>query len=175
MRDQMLRRARQLGLEERLILAGVSNQVLSGMSIMDVLLLTSRAEGLPNVLLEAQWAGMPVVTTDVGGAKEATDPGLTGWSVASNRPLDVARRVIGLHRTPGALVEAGQRGPAFVRKHFGVARMISQIMKTYGYEELDNGKFSKDSASSSTDRRRCVRGTVDDLLGSRSAAPKLAS
>jgi glycosyltransferase involved in cell wall biosynthesis len=129
----MLRRARQLGLQERLILAGVTNEVLSGMSIMDLLVLTSRGEGLPNVLLEAQWVGTPVVTTDAGGAKEAIDPGVTGWCVASDRPMDLARQIIALYQDPGVLAGARWHGPDFVRKQFSVARMISQTMKTYGY------------------------------------------
>ena len=75
---------------------GVTGDILPAMSIMDLLLLTSRAEGVPNVLLEAQWVGTPVVTTDVGGAKEAIEPGITGWTCASGRPTDLAREIVAL-------------------------------------------------------------------------------
>ena len=44
----------------------------------DVLAMTSHSEGLPNVLLEAQWVGTPIVTTDAGGAGEAIFEGRTG-------------------------------------------------------------------------------------------------
>ena len=121
MQDEMLRRVKQLGLQERFILAGVTNEVLCGMSMMDVLLLTSRGEGLPNVLLEGQWVGTPVVTTDVGGAKEAIDEGVTGWSVASDQPVNLAQQIIALRQAPQMLAEARRRGPAFVREQFGVA------------------------------------------------------
>jgi glycosyltransferase involved in cell wall biosynthesis len=137
MQDQVQRKAKQIGLGDRFILAGVTDQVLQAMSIMDVLLLTSRGEGLPNVLLEAQWVGTPVVTTDVGGAKEAIEPGVTGWAVASDRASDVARQIACLHRNPVVLAEARNHGPAFVSKQFGVARMISQTMKVYGISEID--------------------------------------
>jgi glycosyltransferase involved in cell wall biosynthesis/predicted O-methyltransferase YrrM len=134
MQDQVQRKAKQIGLGDRFILAGITYQVLQAMSMMDVLLLTSRGEGLPNVLLEAQWVGTPVVTTDVGGAKEAIEPGVTGWAVASDRASDVSRQITCLHRNPVVLAEARNYGPAFVRKQFGVARMISQTMKVYGYQ-----------------------------------------
>ena len=49
---------------------------------MDVVLLTSRHEGLPNVLLEAQSLGIPVVAPDVGGVGETIWRGVTGWAVA---------------------------------------------------------------------------------------------
>jgi glycosyltransferase involved in cell wall biosynthesis len=133
MEEQVRRKAKQIGLDNRLILAGVTNQVPCAMSMMDVLLLTSRGEGLPNVLLEAQWVGTPVVTTDVGGAKEAIEPAVTGWAVASDRAIDVARQIACLHGNPVLLAEARNRAPAYVREKFGVARMISQTMKVYGY------------------------------------------
>ena len=133
MQDQIQRKAKQIGLDDRLVLAGVTDRVPCVMSMMDVLLLTSRGEGLPNVLLEAQWVGTPVVTTDVGGAKEAIEPGVTGWVVASDRASDVARQIVGLHGNPILLAEARNRGPVFVREQFGVARMTSQTMKIYGY------------------------------------------
>ena len=67
-------------------------------------------EGLPNVLLEAQWVGTPVVTTDAGGAKEAIDPGVTGWCVSSTQPIDLAHHIIALHRDEAALAEARDMG-----------------------------------------------------------------
>ena len=83
MREEVLRAAERQGIAARLTLAGVTSDVLSAMSIMDVFLLASFGEGLPNVLLEAQWVGTPVVVTDVGGAKEAVEPGVTGWPIAT--------------------------------------------------------------------------------------------
>ena len=56
------------------------------MADMDLLLLTSRAEGLPNVLVEAQAVGTPVVTPPVGGAPETVRHGLTGWILTAGRP-----------------------------------------------------------------------------------------
>ena len=54
---------------------------------MDVVLLTSRHEGLPNVLLEAQSLGVPVVAPDVGGTGETIANGVTGWAVRHAEPL----------------------------------------------------------------------------------------
>jgi glycosyltransferase involved in cell wall biosynthesis len=50
----------------------------------DVLLMPSLYEGMPYVLLEALAAGVPIVTTDVGGAKEAVDDGVTGFILPKN-------------------------------------------------------------------------------------------
>lgn len=153
MRDQMLRKARQLGLQERFVLAGVTADVLSAMSTMDVLFLTSRGEGLPNVLLEAQWVGTPVVTTDVGGAKEAIEAGVTGWSIASDQPLALARQIVALYRDPATLAAARRRGPIFVREQFGVARMVSQTMNVYGYEHAPDIQVFDDGATAGHARK----------------------
>ena len=42
------------------------------------ILLTSRIEGLPNVIIEAQGFGLPVVSTDAGGAEEVIVPDISG-------------------------------------------------------------------------------------------------
>src|SRR6201999_4549389 len=78
MRSKMIEAANRLGLRDRLLMPGVREDVLSAISMFDVFVLTSAGEGLPNVLLEAQWVGTPVVTTDVGGAREAVFEGQTG-------------------------------------------------------------------------------------------------
>ncbi len=130
--EQMQRRAKNVGLGERLIMAGVTSDIVSAMSIMDVLLLTSFGEGLPNVLLEAQWVGTPVVTTDVGGAKEAICTGITGWAVGSDQPDDLAQPIMWLHGHPLARTNALDHGPLFVRGAFGMERMVSDLMRVYG-------------------------------------------
>ena len=57
MADEMQYAVCERGLVDRVVFAGVSSDILEAISLMDVLLLTSKAEGLPNVVLEAQWVG----------------------------------------------------------------------------------------------------------------------
>ena len=55
------------GLDDEVKLVGEVNDVASWLEMMDVFLFTSLSEGLPNVLIEAQAFGLPVVSTRVGG------------------------------------------------------------------------------------------------------------
>jgi len=83
-----------LGLTERVRFLGPldATAVADWMSAADLLVMTSRNEGLPNVILEAQACGLPVVATRVGGIHEVVDapwkgdltpPGdLSAWSAA---------------------------------------------------------------------------------------------
>lgn len=71
----------RLGLSGRLSLLGQRSDTAVIMQALDVFVLMSRKEGLPNVLIEAQQLGVPVVSTDAGGAREAFVPGQTGTVV----------------------------------------------------------------------------------------------
>jgi glycosyltransferase involved in cell wall biosynthesis len=60
------------------------------MNAADVLCLTSHNEGLPNVVLEAQASGLPVVATDVGGIAEVIDADWKGTLCKSRDPNHLA-------------------------------------------------------------------------------------
>ncbi len=57
----------------------------------DVVLLTSRSEGMPAVLIEAGLSAIPAVTTDVGYVRDIVVDGETGFVVVSRDPADIAR------------------------------------------------------------------------------------
>ena len=59
------------GLQDKVRLAGWRRDIPHVMQCLDLLLLTSRWEGLPRVMLEAASAGLPIVATRVGGVEEA--------------------------------------------------------------------------------------------------------
>ena len=73
----MFKRARKIVnnsniLSDKVHLVGFSNDVPAFLTEFDVFLLTSSVEGLPNVLIEAQLFGVPVLTTDSGGSKSVS-------------------------------------------------------------------------------------------------------
>jgi glycosyltransferase involved in cell wall biosynthesis len=75
----LARRAQQLGIAERVLLAGARphGQLALWMQAADLLSLPSHNEGVPNVVLEAMACGLPVVATRVGGIPEVL-PGQAG-------------------------------------------------------------------------------------------------
>ena len=76
---------------------------------MDVFVLSSREEGIPNALLEAMAAGRPSVATAVGGTPEVLEDGRTGWLVPSRSPEALAAALGDALRRPD---EARRRGEA---------------------------------------------------------------
>jgi glycosyltransferase involved in cell wall biosynthesis len=132
MREEIERVAQEEGITGRLNMPGVTNDVLAAISIMDVFLLTSSDEGLPNVILEAQWVGTPVVATNVGGVSEALEIGVTGWTGPPDDIEGLAARITWLHENASAIEAARSRGPSFVREKFGIDRMIADTIGVYG-------------------------------------------
>src|SRR5262249_29887392 len=121
MQAEMEQAAERLGLKNRLVFAGVTTDVLDALSAMDVVFLTSALEALPNVLLEAAWAGTAVVGTRAGGAPEAVEEGLTGWIVDPATADRLAERIQWLHANPRERAAVRDRGPAFVKREFSLS------------------------------------------------------
>lgn len=68
-------RARQRGVADRLHVPGRRDDVAPTLAALDVFVLCSDREGMSNAMLEAMAAGVPVVSTDVSGAREALSGG----------------------------------------------------------------------------------------------------
>ena len=136
MRADMLSTAVRLGIANRLHLPGREDNIGSCYRAMDVVLLTSRHEGLPNVLLEAQSLGVPVVAPDVGGMAEAMWSGLTGWAVQNDEPgllaQTLAEHVIRCLGETGWTARARAEAPSLVRERFGVTAMVQRTLEVYG-------------------------------------------
>ena len=147
MRSALLAQAARLGIADRLFLPGIERHPALAYSVMDVLLLTSRLEGLPNVLIEAQALGVPVVSTFAGGCREAVLDGETGVIVKSRDPEKLAKRVVDILDDSTWAEKVRQRGPAFIGERFGIERMIEETLDVYN---LDcRMSYPRDSALSS--------------------------
>ncbi len=79
MREKLEKQIASLGLTDRFLLVGRTRSVGFWYQKMDVKLLLSQFEGLPNVLIEAQAAGVPVLATPTGGSSECFVEGETGY------------------------------------------------------------------------------------------------
>jgi glycosyltransferase involved in cell wall biosynthesis len=91
-----------------------------------VFVLSSAIEALPNVVLEAMAAGLPVVATDVGGIPEAVVPGKTGWLVPSREPALLAEALSKLLADEAKRRTFGRAGRERVERNFSLNRMVSR-------------------------------------------------
>jgi glycosyltransferase involved in cell wall biosynthesis len=117
-------RAAGAELPDQVEVVGSVSDVVPQLEWGDVLILTSRTEGLPGVVLEAAAAGVPTVAYGVGGVGEATENGVSGIVVAAG---DLAAITAGLDRL-GAdrelLRAMSSAGRAKVREHFTLSAAV---------------------------------------------------
>jgi glycosyltransferase involved in cell wall biosynthesis len=125
--------AAELGISDRILFTGRSNRVGYWMTKMEVLVLLSRYEGLPNVLIEAQYMGVRVVTTPAGGAAECLMDGVTGHVLecAEKPDLDgIVERAndLAMKSSDHALFIEGGAGRAFLDSRFSIPHMLAQFV-----------------------------------------------
>ena len=88
-------------------------------------------EGLPKAILEAMAAGLPVVTTDVPGCREAVQHGENGLLVPSRDPQALADALAKLLRDPARCQRMGQRGRWRAEREFSSARICTATLQLY--------------------------------------------
>ncbi len=126
---RLVRRARRLALERRLVWAGGRRATRAEYSAFDVAALSSaRGEGFPNVVAEAMACGRPVAATDSGDARRIV--GDTGQVVSSGDPAALARATLALLegvRERGPEVSSRARGR--IEQQFSVPALVAETAR----------------------------------------------
>ena len=123
--------ARTLGIGDRTFFIGRCTDVGSVLSISDVCVLSSTAEGFSNAILEYMAAGRPVVATDVGGAREAIVHGTTGYLVAAGDHDQMAEHIISLLLDQESARSMGDSGRRRVNEMFSCVRQLQNVESLY--------------------------------------------
>lgn len=130
-----IREAQAHGVEESVTFLGARIDVADLYRAADLLVFPSRAEGCPNVVLEAMASGLPVVATDVAGNREAVgEDGKAGWLVPTENPAALAEAVTTMVASPTLRQEVAVAARARVLERFDIDRVGAQYLSLY--EEL---------------------------------------
>jgi glycosyltransferase involved in cell wall biosynthesis len=124
-------RARALGLAPRLRFLGERPHVERLLPGMDVFVLSSREEGIPNALLEAMAAGRPCVATAVGGTPEVLRDGATGWLVPPADPGALADALADALARPAEARRRGEAARRAVREGMSIEAMARRHAAFY--------------------------------------------
>jgi glycosyltransferase involved in cell wall biosynthesis len=130
--------ARSLGLEGRVVFAGIRRDVPSILAMSDAFVMSSLWEGLGLVFLEAMAAGLPVVATRVSAVPEVVVDGETGLLVPPQDAPSLAAALRRLAEDPALRQRLGRAGRARVRERFGLERMIEETLSVY--REVKGGR-----------------------------------
>jgi glycosyltransferase involved in cell wall biosynthesis len=120
-----------LGISSYVRFAGFRREIPEIISIMNISVLSSLREGLPNVLLESMAMCKPVVATDVGGVSELVINNKTGFLVQPRDSATLADAVVRLLLDEKKVREFGQAGRKYVEQKFSLPRMVEQYENLY--------------------------------------------
>lgn len=100
------------------------------MRAFDILCLSSRAEGFPNVLGEAMATGVPCVTTDVGDARAIV--GATGWVVPPRDSTALAQALrSALDASADEVQSRGYAARSRIQNDFSIAAIVGRYIALY--------------------------------------------
>lgn len=129
--DSLREYAAQLGLEHDAFFVGPCARVPELLAASDVCVLSSKAEGFSNAILEYMAASRPVVATDVGGAREAVVEGETGYLVGVGDDETMAAHVVSLLKDAARAREMGRRGRGVVEQKFSCEAQLRRTEELY--------------------------------------------
>ena len=134
---QATRTVRRLGLEENIHFIGRSHQIYLWLQKFDLLLLTSEFEGLPNVLIEAQGFGVPVISTNAGGASETFIEGQTGYLSQSGDEEDLAAKLVAALKDDAWRRNAKSLSKSNAKEKFSLETASSNFVSLYSSIDVD--------------------------------------
>lgn len=98
---------------------------------MDVICLTSKNEGTPVSLIEAQAAGIPIVTTEVGGVRDIVQDGKTGFVIPVDNQDLFIERLLELVENEKKREKMSQNGWVYVQEKFHYKTLAKNMDQLY--------------------------------------------
>ena len=122
---------RRLGLEQRVLMLGYREDVAALLKASDLLVLTTEREGFARALVEGMLAGLPIVTSDVVGARDVVQHDRTGLLIPPGNAAALAAAVIGLIDDPVLAGRYGQAARDFAAGHFDERPAALRVGEAY--------------------------------------------
>lgn len=121
----------ELGINKSVHFLGHRDHIPKLLALSDLLVLPSYTEGLPLVILEAMAAGLPVITTPVGGIPEVVIHQETGFLVPVEDIQALGNAILKLLQNPHIKNEMGNKGLEMVNKDFSIEKMCGEVFDIY--------------------------------------------
>jgi glycosyltransferase involved in cell wall biosynthesis len=123
--------AERLGIASKVRFSGALPMAARYLPAMDVCCLTSYTEGMPNLVMEAAAAALPVVSTRCGDSIRLIDDGVSGYLVASDDDGNMSSYIDQLLANPEHRFRMGQAGREKMRREFSIKAMVTRMTQVY--------------------------------------------
>lgn len=106
------------------------NEMINFMEVSDLMIYCSPADNLPNLVLEAQSTGLPVISWNIGGIGETFEDGVSGF--LTERNLDsVIAKAVEVIANKAILEKMRPAASSFIKKNFDPKSIAEQYKKVY--------------------------------------------
>ena len=130
-REELEQLAKNLGVYKMCRFLGFRRDLQRFFKAMDLMVLPSLTEGLPNVVLEAFAWAKPVVATKVGGVPEVIQHGVNGFLVPPERPDLLANSICRYLDNPDMMKSMGETGWRIVKSDFNLESQTQKLETIY--------------------------------------------
>jgi L-malate glycosyltransferase len=131
--DRLKQVAVECGISDRTVFAGHRGDVAHVLRGLDIFVMTSDTEQMPNSLLQAMAAGRPVIATDVGDVKRMVAPENRPYIVAKTDEQGFNERLEDLLVDRDKRLLLGEKNQTYAREYYGIDGMVA------AYKTLFNG------------------------------------
>jgi glycosyltransferase involved in cell wall biosynthesis len=129
--DLLRQQAFDLGIADAVTFSGVVDDVVAFMADIDIVVLPSLWEGMPNVLLEAMCAGTPIVASRLGSIEEMVRDGESALLCAPGRPGALANAIMRLMDDPELARELACTARKELEQRFDIAHTVAATQSLY--------------------------------------------
>lgn len=131
LREECFKKIRKENLENRFILLGSRDDAINLIGDFNIFSLLSRWESLPISIIEAMFAGLPILAADVGGVKELVEEGKNGILVNNEDINNIREKIIKLIYNKDLMLEYGEYSKKIAYEKFTESVMIKKYSKIY--------------------------------------------
>lgn len=130
-RESLLQLASSLNISDYMIMTGYTQSVWEHLMSMNVYVCSSRSEGVPFSVLEAMAAGLPILSTNVGGIPGIITDQLDGILIPPNSHEAVAEAIMELLSHPDKAAVLGQNAKKKAESEFSANHMADKVQDMY--------------------------------------------
>lgn len=107
---------------------GETREILSS---FDVFVLISESEGSPVTIIEAMFAGLPIIASNIKGVSELVTEGQNGFLVKPDSIEDLVKKMVYFIKNPMEIKKMGRGGQDIAKKQFTLEQMIQSYERLY--------------------------------------------
>ena len=127
LREKLQEMVDENGLTDHFLFLGLRTDVKELLNLLDIMLLPSLWEGLPNVVLEAMACGKPIIASAVDGTPEAVVDDVTGILIPPKDPRALEKAIITLLNDRDKLKKMGENARKRAEESFSIQRQIENF------------------------------------------------